>query len=109
MTGLFDAPVIEHALLPVRPGEQEAFEAAMREAVPLVSSIPGFRGIRVARGVEQPGTYLLLIGWDSVESHEVGFRGSPQYARWRELLHHFYEPFPAVEHFLPVVTVPELG
>ena len=80
MTGLLDAPVLEHALLPVRPGEQDAFEAAMAEAVPLVSSIPGFRGIRVSRGVEQPGTYLLLIGWDSVEAHEVGFRGSPQYA-----------------------------
>ena len=106
MTGLLDAPVIEHALLPVRAGDHEAFEAAMAEAVPLVSGMPGFRGIRVSRGVEQGGTYLLLIGWDSVEAHEVGFRGSPQYARWRALLHLFYEPFPVVEHFVPVPVEP---
>ena len=73
MTGLLDAPVLEHALLPVRAGQEDAFEAAMAEAVPLVASIPGFRGIHVSRGVERPGTYLLLIGWDSVEAHEVGF------------------------------------
>lgn len=102
MSPLLDAPVVEHALLPVRDGLQDAFEAALAEAVPLVASIPGFRGIHVSRGVEQPGTYLLLVGWDSVAAHEVGFRGSPQYLRWRELLHRFYEPFPVVEHFVPV-------
>jgi hypothetical protein len=26
-------------------------------------------------------------------------RKSPKYEEWRQLLHHFYEPFPAVEHF----------
>ena len=102
MTGPLDAPVVEHALLPVRPGEEPAFERAMAAALPLVAEVPGFRGLHLSRGVEQPSTYLLLVGWDSVEAHEVGFRGSPQYARWRELLHHFYEPFPVVEHFLPV-------
>jgi len=102
MTGLLDAPVLEQAHLPVRAGEEAAFEAAMVEAVPLVSAMPGFCGIHVSRGVERPGTYLLLIGWDSVEAHEIGFRRSPQYSRWRELLHHFYEPFPVVEHFVPV-------
>ncbi|WP_456824226.1 antibiotic biosynthesis monooxygenase family protein [Cellulomonas sp. P5_E12] len=104
MTGPLDAAVTEHALLPVRAGQEEAFELALAEAVPLVAGIPGFRGIHVSRGVERTGTYLLLIGWDSVEAHEVGFRGSPQYARWRELLHRFYEPFPAVEHFVAVLT-----
>ena len=34
----------------------------------------------------------------------VGFRGSPQYARWRELLHHFYDPLPTVEHHVTVVS-----
>ena len=74
--------------------------------MPLVASVPGFRGIRVSRGLERPATYLLLVGWDSVEAHEVGFRGSPPYARWRALLHHFYEPFPVVEHFVAVPAEP---
>ena len=79
MTGPLDAPVLEHALLSVRAGQEAAFERAMAQALPLVSGSPGFRGIRVTRGVERPGTYLLLIGWDSVEAHETGFRGSPEY------------------------------
>ena len=36
------------------------------------------------------------------EDHTVGFRGSADYQRWRELLHHFYDPFPVVEHFVDV-------
>ena len=55
---------------------------------------------------ERPGTYLLLVGWDTVEAHTEGFRGSPEYHRWRELLHPFYEPFPIVEHFAPISAVP---
>ncbi|WP_421734088.1 antibiotic biosynthesis monooxygenase family protein [Cellulomonas sp.] len=109
MTAPLGAPVLEHALLPVRAGHEGSFERAMAEAVPLVAGIPGLRGIHVSRSVERPGTYLLLIGWDSVEAHETGFRGSPQYARWRELLHGFYDPFPVVEHFLPVPVQPTRG
>lgn len=48
------------------------------------------------------------MGWDTVEDHEVGFRGSPAYARWRELLHHFYDPFPTVQHFDEVLVVDQL-
>ncbi|NUU16109.1 antibiotic biosynthesis monooxygenase [Cellulomonas humilata] len=109
MTGPLGAPVLEHALLPVRAGQEESFELAVAEATPLQTGLPGFRGVHVSRCVERPGTYLLLIGWDSVEAHETGFRGSPQYARWRELLHHFYDPFPVVEHFVPVPVVPTPG
>ncbi|WP_338038616.1 hypothetical protein [Microbacterium paulum] len=39
---------------------------------------------------------------DTIADHTDGFRGSPAYAQWRELLHHFYDPFPVVEHFVEV-------
>ncbi|RHA40313.1 antibiotic biosynthesis monooxygenase family protein [Cellulomonas rhizosphaerae] len=97
---MIDAPVLEHAMLDVRPGTSAQFEAAMAQALPIIESVPGCRGARVSRCLERPDTYLLLVGWDSVEAHTVGFRGSPDYGRWRELLHHFYEPFPVVEHFV---------
>jgi len=95
--------VTEHALLAVRPGHEEAFEAALAEALPLISAAAGFRGIAVSRGVESPSTYLLLVEWDTVEDHEAGFRGSAGYQRWKALLHSFYDPFPVVEHFTPVL------
>lgn len=96
---MMDAMVLEHAILPVRAGEQQAFEAAFAEAVPLIAGSPGFRSLRLSRGVEDPGHYLLLVEWDTLEDHVEGFRGSPAYERWRTLLHHFYDPPPIVEHF----------
>ncbi|MGC5168144.1 GNAT family N-acetyltransferase [Luteimicrobium sp. DT211] len=95
-------PVREHAVLPVRPGSEAAFEAAFREARPLIEATPGFRGLTLSRSLESPSTYLLLVDWSDVAAHEEGFRGSERYARWRALLHPFYDPFPVVEHFVAV-------
>lgn len=94
--------ILEHALLPVRPGSEASFEAAFREARPLISRQPGFLGLTLSRSLESPNQYLLLVEWDSVEAHTEGFRGSPEYQTWKKLLHPFYEPFPVVEHFVGV-------
>lgn len=94
--------ILEHAILPVRPGREAEFEAAFAEAKPIIASMPGFVDLRLSRSVETPNAYLLLVRWESVEAHEQGFRGSPEYDRWRALLHGFYEPFPVVEHFAEV-------
>lgn len=95
--------IIEHALLNVRPGEEEAFVAALEGALPLISATPGFISLRVARGIESPSDFVLLVEWESVEAHSVGFRQSDRYEPWRAALHHFYEPMPVVEHFDPIV------
>ncbi|MGX5697350.1 antibiotic biosynthesis monooxygenase family protein [Agromyces soli] len=91
--------ILEHAILPVVAGREAAFEAAFAEAKGIIASMPGFVDLTLSRSVETPNAYLLLVHWESVEAHDPGFRGSPEYARWRELLHGFYEPFPIVEHF----------
>lgn len=96
--------ILEHALLPVRPDHEDAFEAAFAEAKTIIAGVPGFRSLTLSRCLERPGTYLLLVEWDGLEDHTVGFRGSQEYHQWRELLHHFYEPFPTVEHFERVLT-----
>jgi heme-degrading monooxygenase HmoA len=94
------APVIlEVAILNVRPGQEDAFEAAMRVARPLIAATPGFEDIEVRRCIEQPSRYLLLVNWQTLESHTVGFRQSDRYQEWRKCLHHFYDPFPVVEHY----------
>lgn len=54
---------------------------------------------QLQRCIEHPSRYVLLVNWDSLEDHTEGFRGSVQYDEWRALLHHFYEPFPTVEHY----------
>jgi heme-degrading monooxygenase HmoA len=63
--------------------------------------MPGYGGHELRRCAENDHRFLLLVWWDSIESHSVGFRGSSQYQEWKRLLHHFYEPFPTGEHYLP--------
>jgi heme-degrading monooxygenase HmoA len=91
--------ILEHAVLDVVPGQEEAFEAAFDEAAPIISSMPGFLDLRLERCLERPSRYLLLVEWETLADHTEGFRGSPGYERWRALLHHFYDPFPTVEHY----------
>ena len=91
--------VLEHAVLDVIAGQEKAFEEAFATAKPIIASAPGFQGLRLEQCVERPNRYLLLVEWDRLEDHTEGFRGSEEFQRWRELLHHFYDPFPDVEHY----------
>lgn len=97
--------ILEHALLPVKPGREEEFVTVFDEAKQIIAAMPGFVSLTLSRCQERASTFLLLVEWRTLEDHTVGFRGSAQYDEWRRLLHDFYEPFPVVEHFDRVVTV----
>ena len=94
--------ILEVARLELRPGTADEFLAAFAEARPLIAATPGFLGLELKRCVDDGGDdrFLLLVEWETLEAHTVGFRQSGErYERWRELLHHFYDPFPIVEHY----------
>jgi heme-degrading monooxygenase HmoA len=95
--------ILEHVLLRIVAGREAEFEDAFAEAVPIISARHGFRTLRLARCVEDRGRYLLEVEWDRLEDHTVGFRTSPEYQQWKALLHHFYDPFPTVEHYEAVL------
>lgn len=65
----------------------------------IIASMPGYIDHEFQRYLEVVGKYILLVRWQSIEDHEKGFRLSPQYQEWKKFLHHFYDPFPVVEHF----------
>ncbi|MFN8377394.1 MAG: antibiotic biosynthesis monooxygenase [Anaerolineae bacterium] len=91
--------VLEVATLKVYPGQEAAYEAAFRDASPIIASTKGYRRHELRRCVEKPGKYLLLVEWDTLEDHTIGFRTSAAYQDWKRLLHPFYEPGPLVEHY----------
>ena len=95
--------ITEHALLDVVAGREDEFLDAMERAKALIAASPGFLSLRVERGVEQPNRFLLLVEWERLEDHTEGFRASEGYQAWRAALHHFYDPFPVIEHFVPAV------
>jgi heme-degrading monooxygenase HmoA len=96
--------ILEAAMLQVKPGLASAFEQAFARAQAIISTMPGYVSHQLQRCLEVPDKYLLLVQWQTLEDHTIGFRQSEQYQQWRLLLHDFYQPFPVVEHFEKVLT-----
>lgn len=91
--------VLEVAILDVIPGKEAEFEAAFRAASTIISSMAGYISHQLQRCLEKESRYILLVNWRTLEAHTTGFRSSTQYLEWKQLLHHFYNPFPVVEHY----------
>jgi len=98
--------ILEVAMLTVRAEEQSAFEAAMVKAAPVIASAAGYQGHQLQRCVETKGRYLLLVRWEALEAHTVGFRGSPAFAQWREIVGPFFAEAPLVEHYEQALNWP---
>lgn len=94
--------ILEAAQLQVKPGSINDFESNFRKASKIISKMPGYLSHELHKCVETEDKYLLLVKWESITAHEVGFRKSPQYEEWKALLHHFYDPFPTVEHYVQI-------
>ncbi len=94
--------ILEVAILDVKPGLGTEFEAAFAQAQSIISGMSGYISHELKRCVENPGRYLLLVSWACLEDHTVGFCESREYEQWKALLHHFYDPFPSVEHYTAV-------
>lgn len=97
--------ILEVALLDIVDDGEKEFERAFEKASAIISSMPGYVSHELQRCVEAPSRYILLVRWRTLEDHTVGFRNSEEYAEWRRLLHHFYDPLPSVQHFEPIHIV----
>lgn len=95
--------MLEVAMLTVHAGQERAFEAAMAKAAPVIAGSRGYLRHELRRCVETPGRYLLLVEWETLEAHTVGFRQSPAFAKWREIIGGFFAEAPAVEHYEEVL------
>ena len=94
--------ILEVAILDVVPGQEIEFQASFAQAQRIISSMPGYISHNLRRCIEKPSRYILLVSWEKLEDHTVGFRGSAEYGQWKSLLHHYYDPFPEVEHYVEV-------
>ena len=91
--------ILEVATLEIKPNLNKEFETAFIEASRIISTMPGYISHDLQKCIEVDNRYLLLVYWQTLEDHTVGFRQSPEYQTWKKLLHHFYDPFPTVEHY----------
>jgi len=97
--------ILEVAILDVKSGFAEEFEFTFNTASTIIASMPGYVSHELQRCLENPNRYILLVQWQTLEDHTIGFRQSPEYEKWQSLLHHFYDPFPTVEHYESVFQV----
>lgn len=95
--------ILESAILYVRKEQQQAFEKDFEEAGQYISSTVGYINHTLHKCIEEEGKYLLSVEWEKLEDHTVGFRKSAAYEEWKRLLHHYYDPFPIVEHYELVI------
>ena len=91
--------ILEVAHLNVIRGREAEFQQAFAAAQKIIAAMPGYLNHQLQRCLEHPSRFLLLVSWERLEDHTVGFRQSEDYQAWKRLLHHFYDPFPAVEHY----------
>jgi len=96
--------VLEVAVLDVKEGEDVKFENAFLKAQAIISSMQGYVSHQLQKCIEKKNRYILLVNWETLENHTVGFRESLEYKEWKALLHHFYSPFPEVEHYTSVYS-----
>ncbi len=95
--------ILEVAILNVIEGKETEFEKDFETACKYISSIKGYKGLSLKKCLEEKNKYLLLVNWENLEDHTIGFRTSEQYVEWKKLLHHYYSPFPTVEHYESVI------
>ena len=91
--------ILEVAILDVKPNQENEFEDAFKKSQKIISSMNGYVSHQLQKCIEKNNRYILLVNWQTLEDHTIGFRESKEYQEWRALLHHFYEPFPKVEHY----------
>lgn len=92
--------VLEVADLRAADGGGAAFEEAIRRGLDeALSTAAGYRRHKLRRSVESPDRYLLMIEWETLEHHTVGFRESDAYRAWSEIVRPVFGAAPSVEHF----------
>ncbi|WP_113637963.1 antibiotic biosynthesis monooxygenase family protein [Nubsella zeaxanthinifaciens] len=91
--------ILEVAILNVIPTLTAEFEVAFSKAEQIIAGMHGYISHQLQKCIEDPAKYILLVNWTDLEAHTIGFRRSAEYQEWKALLHHFYDPFPTVEHY----------
>ncbi len=90
--------ILKMAVLLVKPALENQFEDDFRMASKYISAIDGYIRHSLQKCMEH-NKYIILVEWNKLEDHTIGFRQPEAYVKWKNLLHQYYNPFPIVEHY----------
>lgn len=92
--------ILEVADILIKQGCNSDFESAVKIALKeIFPKSKGFLRHDFRRCLETPDRYVLMLSWETLEDHTVGFRQSSLYAEWRGMVGNFFAKTPHVEHF----------
>lgn len=91
--------ILEIANIEVKAGQEAGYEAAFNQAKELLKKKKGYISHKLQRCIEEPNRYIVMINWETLEDHTIGFRESPEFLQWRALIGPFFASPPVVEHF----------
>jgi quinol monooxygenase YgiN len=96
-----DVMVTEIALFTAVAGKEQELGQAILRGLEVIRQHPDCISARVERCIEQPGQYLVINIWTSLEAHTENFRGGPLFPQWRSHINGLFEGTPSVYHYQP--------
>jgi heme-degrading monooxygenase HmoA len=91
--------ILELATIEIKAKQGAGFEAALVKAQEVLITAKGYIKHEFKKCIEQPNRYILLITWETLEDHTVGFRESDLFQRWRIIIGPYFDKAPVVQHF----------
>lgn len=89
--------VREIAVFEVQQGQGEGFVEAYNGVSNVLNDAPGSHGAKLHRGVEDPGTFTLIVEWDSVEAH-TALTKEPEFRDFGDAIGPYLAGRPEVRH-----------
>ena len=91
--------IVEIVTVRIRSGMGPEYERVFDQSVHMIAATPGYIGHQLLRCQEVQDQYIVVVQWETLLDHLQGFNQSPEYQRWKALIHPFYDAPSRVEHF----------
>ena len=93
--------IVEYIRYGIPVERRPEFEEAYDEAQAALDASPHCLAWELSHGVEDPDHYVLRIEWDSLDGHEQGFRGSPEFQTFFQAVRPFVGDIQEMRHYRP--------
>jgi quinol monooxygenase YgiN len=94
--------IVEIALLTAKPGLEDQLREGLRAARPVIARAPGYLGSVFHQGINEPGSFVLRIEWETLDAYAESFRQIPLLTEWRSHFYHLLAGPPKVMPYHPI-------
>lgn len=100
--------IYEIASLPVKADQINSFQRAFGDVTHLLSRAKGYGGHWLMQGLETPSHFNLIVRWQTLEDHTLGFEPSSDHELFMMGLQQYLAAEPVVYHVQPASSAEEI-